>query len=92
MLWSHLSLYWTQAQCIQNLRLPSVDTMEVDATPQKSEFESHTQLPQLCFVSRMMSLTSILGGTRSLTSTLGVGKEYETGLGQASKPLKSPFA
>ncbi|EJK59858.1 hypothetical protein THAOC_19870, partial [Thalassiosira oceanica] len=22
----------------------------------------------------------------------GVGKEYETGLGQASKPLKSPFA
>ena len=26
---------------------------------------------QLYFVSRMMSLTSILGGTRSLTSTLG---------------------
>ena len=45
--------------------------MEVDATPRWSEFESHTQHPQLCFVSRTMSLTSNLGGTRGLASTLG---------------------
>ena len=45
--------------------------MEVDATPRRSEFESHTLLPQLCFLSSMMSLTSILDGSRSLTSTLG---------------------
>jgi len=45
--------------------------MEVDATPRWSKFESHTQHPQLCFVSRTMSLTSNLGGTRGLASTLG---------------------
>ncbi|EJK57050.1 hypothetical protein THAOC_22951 [Thalassiosira oceanica] len=50
-----------------------LDTMEVDATPRtKERIRKPNSAPTVvCFVSHTMSLTSILGGTRSLTCTLG---------------------